>query len=141
MNHNAKAQLFGALLLRLLIGGLFIAHLYRKFAIAGFDSWWNGLLQAGYPGWVLAYTVSGEFVGAVFITIGLHSRWASLYAVPLMIGATVHWVIRKGFFFTEAGYELPFVWTILLLVQALLGDGACAAGSLARRMRGTVADR
>ena len=31
--------------------------------------------------------------------------------------------VRKGFYFTAAGCELPVVWSIMLLVQALLGDG------------------
>ena len=141
MTDRRQTLPFGVLLLRLLVGGLFIAHLYRKFAITGFDTWWDGLLQAGYPWWVLAYTVSGEFAGAVLITIGIHARLASLYAVPLMVGATVHWFHRKGFFFTDAGYELPLVWTVLLLVQALLGDGAYSGSSLIRRMRSASGDR
>jgi putative oxidoreductase len=31
--------------------------------------------------------------------------------------------VRKGFYFTAAGCELPVVWSIMLLVQAFLGDG------------------
>jgi putative oxidoreductase len=117
---------YGTLLLRITIGGLFILHLFWKFAIFGVDKWWTGLEQAGYPGWVLAYTVSGEFVGAVLITLGICTRWASLYALPLMIGATQFWAARKGFYFTGAGFELPLVWSLLLIAQALLGDGAYA---------------
>jgi putative oxidoreductase len=117
---------YGTLLLRITIGGLFILHLYWKFAIFGVDKWWMGLEQAGYSGWVLAYTVSGEFVGAILITLGVYTRWASLYALPLMIGATQFWAARKGFYFTGAGFELPLVWSILLIAQALLGDGAYA---------------
>ena len=121
---NARTAPYAALLLRLLLGGLFVMHLYGKFAVKGLDTWWTGLENAGYPWWVLAYTISGEFVGAIFITLGIYSRWASLYAIPFMIGATIHWFNRKGFFFTDAGYELPLVWTVLLAIQALLGDGA-----------------
>jgi hypothetical protein len=47
-------------------------------------------------------------------------------SVRLMIGAAHFWLVRKGFYFTAAGCELPIVWTILLLVQALLGDGPYA---------------
>jgi putative oxidoreductase len=72
------------------------------------------------------YAISAEFVGALLLIPGIYTRWASLYAVPLMIGAAQFWVVRKGFFFTAAGCELPIVWTILLLVQALLGDGPYA---------------
>ena len=45
---------------------------------------------------------------------------------PVMIGAAQFWLVRKGFYFTGAGCELPVVWGILLLVQALIGDGPYA---------------
>jgi putative oxidoreductase len=117
---------YGALMLRLTIGGLFIVHLVWKFAVLGLDKWWTGLEQAGYPSWVLAYTVSGEFAGAILITLGIYTRWVSLYTLPLMIGAAQFWAQRKGFYFTAAGCELPAVWSILLVTQALMGDGAYA---------------
>jgi len=117
---------YGALLLRLTIGGLFILHLYWKFAILGVGVWWGGLEKAGYPDWVIAYTITAEFVGAVLITLGIYARWAALYALPMMVGATLFWFERKGFYFTAGGYELPLVWSILLIVQALLGDAAYA---------------
>lgn len=72
------------------------------------------------------YVVSAEILGAVFLTPGVHTRWVCLYALPLMIGATHFWYVRKGFFFTMAGCELPLVWALMLAVQAMLGDGAFA---------------
>jgi putative oxidoreductase len=44
----------------------------------------------------------------------------------MMIGAGQFWLVRKGFYFTGGGCELPAVWGILLLVQALIGDGPYA---------------
>ena len=49
---NSLAAPYAALVLRLSLAFLFFAHLYRKFAITGFDKWWNGMETAGYPGWV-----------------------------------------------------------------------------------------
>jgi putative oxidoreductase len=43
-----------------------------------------------------------------------------------MVGAAHFWAVRNGFFFTASGAELPVVWTVLLLIIALLGDGAYA---------------
>jgi putative oxidoreductase len=88
--------------------------------------WWGNLEKAGYPDWVIAYAISAEFVGAVLITLGIYARLAALYALPMKVGATLFWFERKGFYFTAAGYELPLVWSILLIVQALLGDAAIA---------------
>ena len=117
---------YAALLLRLCLAGLFAAHLYQKFAIRGLSAWWSALQKAGYPDWVLYYTVSAEFVGAVLLLLGIYTRYVSLYALPLMIAATHFWAVRKGFYFTDAGWEFPLAWSIMLIVQALLGDGAYA---------------
>ena len=92
----------------------------------GFDGWWNGLITAGYPSWVILYVLSGEFLGALLLIPGIFTRWVALYALPLIVGAAQFWLVRKGFFFTGAGAELPVLWAVALLVQAGLGDGAYA---------------
>jgi putative oxidoreductase len=115
-------------LLRVLLGGLFIAHLYWKFAIlpGGLEAWWSGLLKAGYPAFVPAYVLSAEVVGAVLLIPGVWTRYAALYAIPMMAGAAQFWLVRKGFYFTKAGAELPMVWLALLGLQVVLGDGPWA---------------
>jgi len=119
---------YGVLLLRVSLGLLFWAHLYWKFFVlpGGLTQWWGSFSTNGYPWFVPWYVISAEFVGALLLIPGTYARWASLYAVQLMIGAAQFWLVRKGFFFTSAGCELPIVWTILLVVQALLGDGPYA---------------
>ena len=117
---------YAALLLRVTLSCLFIAHLYWKFAILGFDKWWVNFANNGYPSIVPWYCVSAEFIGAVLIIPGIFTRWACLYALPLMVGAAQYWAVRKGFFFTGGGSELPVVWTVMLVAQMLLGDGPFA---------------
>jgi putative oxidoreductase len=119
---------FGALLLGLTLGSLFIAHLYWKFAIlpGGVQKWWSGLEANGYPWFVPAYIISAELAGSLLLIPGIYTRWVSLYAIPLMIGAAHFWLVRRGFYFTAAGGELPLVWAIMLTVQALFGDGPYA---------------
>jgi len=114
--------------LRVTLGLFAIAHLYYKYAVVpgGVDGWWANLTAAGYPDWVVIYVLSAEFLGAVLLIPGICARWVALYAVPLMLAAAIHWFMRKGYFFTAAGAELPTLWTIALLVQAGLGDGAYA---------------
>jgi putative oxidoreductase len=34
--------------------------------------------------------------------------------------------VRKGFYFTKAGAELPLVWLALLVIQGVAGDGSYA---------------
>ena len=82
--------------------------------------------KAGYPDWALYYTVSAEIAAAILLTLGIYTRYVSLFALPMMIAATHFWFARKGFYFTDAGWEFPLAWSFMLLVQALLGDGAYA---------------
>jgi len=122
---------WAALLLRVTLGSLFIAHLYWKFAIldGGLNKWWAIFANNGYPSITPWYCVSAEFVGAVFLVPGICTRWAALYALPLTIGAAQFWAVRKGFYFTGAGSELPVAWSAMLVVQILLGDGPYAVVS------------
>ena len=118
-----------ALLLRVLLGALFIAHLYWKIAIlpGGIHAWWSNLEHAGYPALVPAYVLSAEIAGAVLLIPGVLTRYVALYAVPMMIGAAQFWLVRKGFYFTQAGAELPLVWLALLgLRRRGLGPGPLA---------------
>jgi len=119
---------WAVLLLRVSLGSLFIAHLYWKFAIlpGGLATWWGNFEKSGY--WPIApwYGISAEFVGALLLIPGVWTRWAALYTLPLIAGAAHFWAIRKGFSFTGAGSELPIIWSVMLVVQALLGDGPYA---------------
>lgn len=119
---------WGILLLRLTIGGLFTAHLYWKFFLlpGGVSQWIQLLHNNGYGSPVAWYSLTAEFAGAILITAGIGTRLFSLYALPFMIGAAHFWAVRKGFFFTNAGSELPVVWAVLLAAQALLGPGRWA---------------
>ena len=128
MPIDMRTAPYAALLLRVTLGIYAIAHIYWKFYIRpdGFDGWWNGLSMAGYPNWVILYVLSGEFLGALLLIPGIFTRWVALYALPLIVGAAQFWLVRKGFFFTGAGAELPVLWAVALLVQAGLGDGAYA---------------
>lgn len=116
---------YAILLLRVTLGILAILHIYWKFYIlnGGFDAWWNNLNNNGYPDWVIVYVLSAEFTAAVCLIPGIVARWVALYSIPLMIGASLYWIPRNGFFFAGAGAEMPIVWTIALLVFVGLGDG------------------
>lgn len=119
---------YAALVLRVTLGLLFIVHLYWKFRIhdGGFVKWWSNFATNGYPWFVPYYVVSAEVLGALLLIPGIQTRLVSLYAVPMMLGAAHFWSVRKGFFFTAGGSELTLVWAVMLLVQAMLGDGAFA---------------
>ena len=127
-----RATDLAALILRVTLGLLFIAHIYWKCAIldGGFAAWWARIRANGYPWLVPYYAVSAELLGALLLIPGIHTTAVCLYALPLMLGAAQFWLVRTGFFFTASGAEFPLVWAVMLLVQALLGDGAYALGPI-----------
>jgi putative oxidoreductase len=45
-------------------------------------------LANGYPRFVPWYAISAEFAGALLLIPGIYTRWVSLYALPLTIGAS-----------------------------------------------------
>ena len=125
---NASSAFYAPLLLRVTLGTLFVAHLYWKFAVlpGGFAQWWSNFESNGYPWFVPWYVFSAEIAGALLLIPGIRVRWVCLYAVPMMLGAAQFWATRKGFWFVGGGAELPLVWCVMLLLQAMLGDGPYA---------------
>jgi len=117
---------YAALVLRLSLAFFFLAHLYRKFAVTGYDNWWSGMQKAGYADWVSAYTLGAEFAGAILLLLGVYTRYVSVLVLPVLIAITYHHAIRKGFWFSDGGAEFALAWTFMLCVQVLLGDGAYA---------------
>jgi len=119
---------YGALLLRVSLALLFFAHAGLKifvFTPAGTAQFFGSL---GLPP-ALAYLVMlAEVVGGLALLFGVYARYAALVLVPVLLGAiaTVHGA--NGFWFTAqgGGWEYPAFWTVALLVQFLIGDGAYA---------------
>ena len=124
-----------ALLLRIAMGVLFVLHAWMKIAIftpAGTAQYFASI---GLPG-VLAYaTIAAELLGGLALIGGFYTRWVSLALVPVMVGAAYFGHAAAGFFFSNAGggWEYPAFWTVALVVQALLGDGAYSLTNRAAR--------
>jgi putative oxidoreductase len=132
MNDTRNAS-YAALLLRLTLGGLFLAHLGLKFFVftpAGTAGFFQSI---GLPG-PLAYVVMlAELIIGVSLILGFHTRFAALAGVPVLLGAIITVHAAAGFFFTDTngGWEFPAFWIVALLAQALLGDGAYAVSTAA----------
>ena len=119
---------YAALLLRVSLGVLFLAHGAVKifvFTPAGTAAFFGKL---GLPPALAYATMSWEIIAAVLLITGLHARWAALLSVPLMLGTivTVHGANGWGFSNPGGGWEYPAFWAVALVVQALLGNGAFA---------------
>lgn len=122
---------YAALLLRVTLGLLFLAHAGLKvfvFTPAGAAQFFGSL---GLPPMLAYLTILAEVVGGVALIAGFKTRWAALALVPVLLGAIVTVHGPAGFFFTNpnGGWEYLALWIVALLAQALLGDGAYAIGS------------
>lgn len=129
-----------ALLLRLSSGALLLAHgLVLKvltFTPAGTAEFFASL---GYPRELAYIVIAAEIAGGIALILGVGTRYVALALVPILIGATlVH--VGNGWVFSapNGGWEFPAFWTVTLLVQALLGDGALSLSSLLRSRSGTA---
>ena len=124
---DARLTATAALLLRVALGTMFIAHALLKyfvFTLPGTAQFFGSL---GLPG-ALGYAVfAAELVGGILLVLGVRTRAVALALVPVLLGAT--WVhAGNGWLFSapNGGWEYPAFWTVTLVVQALLGDGAYA---------------
>ncbi|GAA0592827.1 DoxX family protein [Caenispirillum bisanense] len=118
---------YAALLLRLTLGVTILAHGLLKvvvFTPAGTAQYFGSL---GLPAAAAYLVIFAEVAGGIALILGLWTRLAALLLVPVLLGAL--WVhAGNGWVFSAegGGWEFPAFWTMTLLVQALLGDGAHA---------------
>ena len=119
---------YAALLLRIGLGLLFLAHADLKVRVYGLPTEAEFFRSIGLPGGLVYLTAAMEVTGGVALVAGVYARFAALLLVPIMVGTIVTVHGKKGWLFTnkDGGWEYPAFWTLALLVQFLLGDGAWA---------------
>lgn len=131
---NTRTAPYAALVLRVALGVMFIAHALLKvyvFTVPGTVKFFESI---GLPGPLAYVTIAAELIGGTLILAGAGSRWAAAALVPILIGAT--WAhAGNGWLFSapNGGWEYPAFLTIAALVQALLGDGKFAVSTLLPR--------
>jgi putative oxidoreductase len=116
-----------ALVLRVALGTMFVAHALLKYFVFTLPGTAQFFESLGLPGALGYVTFAAELVGGVLLIAGVHVRTVSLILVPVLLGAT--WAhAGNGWLFSapKGGWEYPAFWTVTLVVQALLGDGALA---------------
>jgi putative oxidoreductase len=121
---------YAALILRLSLGAMFVAHALLKyfvFTLPGTAQFFGSL---GLPPALGYFTFAIEFVGGVLLILGVGTRWVAAALVPILIGAA--WAhAGNGWVFSapNGGWEYPVFLAAAAIVQALLGDGAYALGA------------
>lgn len=118
---------YAALALRLVTGGLFLAHGLTKllvFTIPGTVAFFESL---GLPAIVAYLTILAEIGGGIALILGVATRLVSLALLPVLLGAL--WAHSgAGWMFSNAGggWEFPLFWAVAQAALALLGSGAYA---------------
>ena len=132
---------YAALLLRLSLGIMFLAHAAVKlfiFTPSGTAGYFGSL---GLPP-ALAYLVmAAEVIGGSALILGIYTRVVAILLAPVLLGAIVTVHGANGWLFTNTGggWEYPAFLLVGLLALAGVGDGAWAVlptpglGLMARR--------
>jgi putative oxidoreductase len=131
-DHTAP---FAALLLRLSLGILFLAHVGLKlfvFTVPGFVGYFASL---GLPAVAAYLTIALELVGGFALILGVCASWVALPLAAEMVGTIVLVHGANGWMFANkgGGWEYPAFWAVALIVLFLLGDGAYALRPAKRR--------
>jgi putative oxidoreductase len=125
---NTSTAPYAALLLRVSLGVLFLAHVGLKifvFSVPGFVGYMGSL---GLPS-ALAYAIIGlELGGGLALILGIYASWVALPLALEMLGTIAFAHGANGWLFSNkgGGWEFPAFWAAALVVVYLLGDGAMA---------------
>ncbi|MDB6182705.1 DoxX family protein [Paracoccus fistulariae] len=128
LNTRLNNPGLGALILRVTLGLLFLAHAWLKLVVftpAGTAQFFQSI---GLPGALAYLTIAAEILGGIALLTGFQVRLVALALIPLILGTIIFSHGANGFFFSNegGGWEYPAVWAVALLVQALIGPGDAA---------------
>lgn len=119
----------GLLLIRLVVGILFIGHgaqklfgMFGGYGPKGTGGWMESI---GIKPGVLMAVLAGlmEFVGGLLFTLGFLMPLAAALIALAMLGAIVKVHFKNGLWVTANGYEYPLVLLVVAIALALTGAG------------------
>ncbi len=127
---DTRTAPYAALLLRLALGTMFVAHALLKllvFTLPGTAQFFQSL---GLPAALAYVTFAAELAGGVLLILGIGTRWVAAALIPFLLGAL--WVhLGNGWLFSapKGGWEYPLYLVVAAAAQVLLGNGAYALGN------------
>ncbi len=125
--QTTDTNAIAALILRLALGTMFIAHGLLKVLVFTLPGTVQFFDSVGFPGWTAYLVTALEIGGGALLIAGIGVRWISLALVPVLIGAiAVHFGAGWVFSNPNGGWEYPAFLLVAAIVQALLGPGAYA---------------
>lgn len=133
-----KCAEWGQFFLRLAIGPIFIAHGAQKLFERGPTQVAESLTRLGIPlpeisAWLLSLT---EFLGGIFLLLGLFTRWATIPVAFAMLVAILtadspwkHGLTGKG------GYEFALAMMMMALCLMLQGGGKLSVDNWLKKFK------
>jgi putative oxidoreductase len=125
-----------ALVLRLGLGAIFLFHGWNKLDLDhgrwGADwtaAYWGSHLGQPMPEalgylWLQLAVAWGEFLGGIFLLLGLFTRVAAVGMIVIQAGAIAMVTHALGFFAQGGGWEYNFLLIAACLAQFVVGGGA-----------------
>jgi putative oxidoreductase len=113
---------FGLLLLRLILGAVFIYHGWAK--VTDIEGTLGFFTSIGLGNISLVYLAAyGELLGGILMVVGLWVRFAApvLVIIAAVAIQTVH--ITKGFNIMQGGYEYALTLLVVSAAAGMLGAG------------------
>ena len=119
---------YGALVLRVVLGVIYIAHAYLVLVVIGSVKFVEEqrAMHIPLPEIGVWYLIVAHGLGGILLILGLLVRWAALANIPVIAGALWFAHLQQGFFISGSkfGYEYVLVLLGATIAQALLGAGA-----------------
>jgi putative oxidoreductase len=122
---ETQRQAYAALVLRVTLGCVLVAHGLLKFLIFTLPGTAGFFASVGFPGWAAYIVAPFEVVAGLALIAGYRATWVAAMALPVLLGALAAHA-GNGWLFTnkDGGWEFPAVLVMLAIGVVLLGDGA-----------------
>ena len=114
----------GVGLLRIHFGVILLAHGWLKVSIFTVDGTVNYFASIGLPAVIAYLVIFGQLVGGLAIILGIQTRLASLFTVPIVLGAAI---VNSGNGWLHSanggGREYAASLTVIAVAITLMGSG------------------
>jgi len=131
---DTRTAPYAALLLRLALGIMFLAHGFMKLLVFTPAGTAKFFASVGFAGWLAYPIIAFEILAGVLLILGVFSRWVAVAAaIELFVASTVHFGNGWSFTNPNGGWEYPVFLAVTAAVLALVGDGTYALKASLKR--------
>jgi len=116
--------------IRASIGVIFIVHSLKKFD----PSWQEWLISIGIPPEMQLPIALAEFIGGIFLVVGVLTRITGTVFAVILLGAIFHIRWENGFFISQGGWEWDLMMLAAVLVIIAAGPGRISISYIGKKI-------